>query len=106
MGKLGVEILSRTSAAALSREAGESEMIDKERLSQILADPSLQIFTVVVLGAKDLADGRFDSAMARLRVDADKFVLSHCELYNMIMQDFKERQEKTCQSCGLLYEGE
>jgi hypothetical protein len=37
-----------------------------------LARPELRIYTVVVMAERDLAAGRLDAALARLRVDADK----------------------------------
>lgn len=56
----------------------------REILSRELAREDLQVFSVVRMAARDMADGNVASAIARLRVDADKLRMHSTELYEFI----------------------
>jgi hypothetical protein len=45
----------------------------------------LEIYTVVVMAKLDLEKGNFESAIKRLKVDADKIRTHDMDLYNLIM---------------------
>jgi hypothetical protein len=56
-------------------------------LHEELSSEDLQVYTVVVMGKRDLDSGNLHSCMLRLRVDSDK-LRSHEALYSLIMKYF------------------
>lgn len=57
------------------------ELIDK------LSTPEMQTLTVCRMAITDLENGDMDSAVARLRVDADKIRMDDMELYEWIINN-------------------
>lgn len=56
----------------------------KEKLQRLLEDPTIQDLTVVQMAKRDLERNDVQSAMARLRVDADKIRPTCRELYELL----------------------
>lgn len=50
----------------------------------LLSSTELDIYSAVVMARQDLETGRLDSAVARLRVDADKIRTVDKRLYDLI----------------------
>jgi hypothetical protein len=65
----------------------------KEEISKIELDE----YTVVVLARRDLARDDVSSAMSRLRVDCDKFVVAAPLLYKLVTNWHEERAAKDAQ---------
>jgi hypothetical protein len=61
-------------------------VVDIAALRQALADPELQVYTVVVMACQDLDTGNVEGALARLRTDADKLRTIDKDLYRTIME--------------------
>lgn len=59
----------------------------QDRLKQLVALPELQILTVCKMAQRDLAQGKIEDAIARLRVDGDKIRPMCRELYDLISID-------------------
>ena len=57
-----------------------------QELSDRLRHPYLMCYTVVVMALKDIDNGDYNSAIARLRVDADKIRTVDKILYKMIIE--------------------
>lgn len=53
-------------------------------LARELAREDLLVYAVVRMAVHDFADGKFASAVARLRVDADKIRMHSQDLYDLI----------------------
>jgi hypothetical protein len=51
---------------------------------ELLNNSELGIYAVVLMAREDLSNGRVDSAMARLKVDADKIRMHSLILYDFI----------------------
>jgi len=57
----------------------------KEKELNNLLTEDLNIYTAVVMARKDLQNGDFESAISRLKIDADKFRINHANLYKFIL---------------------
>ena len=42
--------------------------------------------TVAIMALRDLKNNNLNSAMARLKIDADKIIITNRELYDLIMK--------------------
>lgn len=60
----------------------------REILRGELVRDDLSIYTVARMAREDVAAGRFDAAVARLRVDADKILMHNRLLYDIIMDQY------------------
>tara|TARA_B100001105_G_scaffold248049_1_gene233378 strand:+ start:749 stop:934 length:186 start_codon:yes stop_codon:yes gene_type:complete len=58
--------------------------LDVALLKMLLSSTELDIYSAVVMARQDLETGRLDSAVARLRVDADKIRTVDKRLYDLI----------------------
>jgi hypothetical protein len=56
----------------------------RETLRREINRDDLNIYTAVVMARKDIEVGRYESAIARLRVDADKIRMHSAALYELI----------------------
>ena len=60
----------------------------REVLRRELAREDLAIYTVVRMAREEVAVGHFDTAVARLRVDADKILMHSQPLYDLITYQY------------------
>jgi hypothetical protein len=60
--------------------------MNAKEISDRLRHPSLMCYTVVVMALKDISNHDYNSAIARLRVDADKIRAVDKILYKMIIK--------------------
>lgn len=68
----------------------------QELLARELAREDLQVYAVVRMAAHDFAEGQFASAVARLRVDADKMRMHSQELYDLIQSSESPNKCRWC----------
>ncbi|PEH40455.1 hypothetical protein CRM94_17220 [Burkholderia gladioli] len=66
-------------------------------LSNELGDDDLSIFTAVRLARDDVSQGDIETALSRLRIDADKIRTLSPRLYELIaLHGRREESDKTC----------
>lgn len=64
--------------------------MDMNELIEKLSTPMMQQLTVCRMAITDLKNGNLESAVARLRVDADKIRTDDMELYEWILNPVLE----------------
>ncbi|KKU52950.1 MAG: hypothetical protein A3H69_05080 [Candidatus Sungbacteria bacterium RIFCSPLOWO2_02_FULL_47_9] len=71
---------------------GSNEIEQTKKLIRLIEqDGHTKSLTVAQMALRDIAVGRIDAALLRLKVDLDKVIVSNRELYNYVLELLEKR---------------